>query len=217
MKRNRTLSLLTILLVTALGGLGACGPASQDAAERLKEGSDLTSRANEALIAGDAQTAADLYLEAERAYQEALSHEPDRETRVDIYANLGVVYYQLGRLDDAIESYQAGLDLAPEDADIYSNLGAAYVQKALEAAQTSGGQQASQGYWEQARDAYQAAVQRKPELAQAHFGLGVIHMQLGQNEAAIAAFEAFQEHDTGTDRRATEDAAFYLEQLKGGP
>jgi tetratricopeptide (TPR) repeat protein len=217
MKRICAVALLTILLAGMLAVLAACGASSQTADDLFEAGNDLTTRANEALMAGQEQEAAQLYLQAEQAYKDGLAQEADTETRIDLYVNLGVVHYQLGRLDDAIASYQAALELAPSDADVHSNLGAAYVQKALEATQKQRGQDVITGFWEQARGAYQTAVDLNPTLAQAHFGLGVIHMQLAEKEAAIAAFEAFQEHDTGADPWATQEAARYLEELKTAP
>jgi lipoprotein NlpI len=91
------------------------------------------------------------------------------------------------------------------------------VQKALDAEQKQLGQEVVAGFWDEARQAYERAVELQPDLAQAYFGLGVIHLKGGNREAAIAAFEAFQQHDTGEDQRATEDAAQYLEQLQAAP
>ena len=115
-------------------------------------------------------------------------------------SNLGVVYYHLERLDDAIAQYQKAIKLAPKDADIRSNLAAAYVQK---------------GQLDSALEQYQAAVSANPQLAEAYFGLGVVYQQKGKKDEAIQAFEKFQALDTGKDPTASNLAKQYLQQLKG--
>ena len=68
---------------------------------------------------------------------------------------------------------------------------------------------------EKALEEYSLAVELDPELPEAHFGLGVVFVQLGDNEEAIKAFEAFQALDSGQDAMATQQAQQYLEQLRG--
>ena len=41
-------------------------------------------------------------------------------------SNLGLAYYNQGRLDEAVKEYLAALRLKPDDAEIYNNLGVAY-------------------------------------------------------------------------------------------
>jgi superkiller protein 3 len=169
--------------------LGACG-------EPPGSGGEATT-AEEHFQLGNQYTQEGRFEEAIAEYQAAIEANPDN---VSAMTNLGVAYYNAGRLDEAVTQYQAALELAPNDADIHSNLAAAYVQ---------------QGKLDLALEQYQRAVDLDPSLAQAYFGLGVIYIELGQNEDAIAAFEQFQAHDSGSDSMATDLARQYLEQLRG--
>ena len=62
---------------------------------------------------------------------------------------------------------------------------------------------------------FRKAAELKPNLAEAHFGLGVVYGLLERNDEAIRELTRFQELDTGKDPIATENAAAYLEQLRG--
>lgn len=185
-----------MLVLTACG----TGTSSQEPAlpgESLASAEEHFRKGNELSQAGD-------FAKAAEAYETALEFAPDD---VDAMSNLGVAYYNLGELDRAIEQYTKAIERAPNDADIRSNLAAAYVQKH----QTSG----APDQLDKALAEYQKAVELNPSLAQAFFGLGVVHVLLGQNDAAIEAFERFQELDTGQDPMATSNAEEYLRQLRG--
>ena len=144
------------------------------------------------------------FAEAAEEYEKALELEPDN---VDVMSNLGVTYYRLGELDKAVEIYTKAIAVAPEDADIRSNLAAAYVQK-----QDPGG---TTDQLDMALEQYQKAIELAPDLAEAHFGAGAVHALLGRIDEAIQSFEKFQELDTGTDSKATENAQAILEELRG--
>jgi Flp pilus assembly protein TadD len=190
--QGRVLCLACLCIVLALA---ACGPTTPTEEPPFAE--DYFIQGNEFSQNGDFEKAVE-------EYRQALELEPNT---VDVLSNLGVAYYNLGQLDEAIEQYSKALELAPEDADIHSNLAAAYVQKY----QQSG----AQDQLESALEEYTEAVELEPNLAEAHFGLGVVYLLLQRNDEAILAFVRFQELDTGKDPIATENAADYLEQLRG--
>ena len=187
MKRTRKAALL--LLVGLLGSLAltACGPTVKG---HFQEGNEFF----EAMQ----------FAEAAEEYEKALELEPDN---VDVMSNLGVTYYRLGELDKAVEIYTKAIAVAPEDADIRSNLAAAYVQK-----QEPGG---TTDQLDMALEQYQKAIELAPDLAEAHFGAGAVYALLGRIDEAIQSFEKFQELDTGTDSKATENAQAILEELRG--
>jgi len=176
---------ITALLVGALLGallmLAGCGD-QVTTEEHFAQGSELAKQ-------GDFEGAA-------AEFQAVLDKDPGN---VSAMTMLGVTYYHLQRLDEAIARYQQAIELAPGDADIHSNLAAAYVQRQE---------------LDRALEEYQAAIRLNPKLAEAHFGLGVIHLEAGNKEEAIHAFESFQQYDQGQDPLATGYAEQYLEQLR---
>ncbi len=187
MKTTRRATLLLLIGLLGLLALTGCG---QTASDHFQQGNEFY----EAMQ----------FEEAAAEYEKALDLEPEN---VDVMSNLGVTYYRLGKLDEAIEVYDKAVAIAPEDADIRSNLAAAYVQK-----------QAMDGgtdYLNMALDEYKEAIELAPDLAEAHYGAGTVYALLQQTDKAILEFEKFQELDTGTDQRATENARTILEQLRG--
>lgn len=178
----RTVAVLVAVLLGSLLTLGSCDD-SPSAKEHFDKGRELAQQ-------GDFKGAA---IEFEAVLKK------DRDN-VSAMTMLGVAYYNLERLDEAIAQYQQAIELAPGDADIHSNLAAAYVQKKE---------------MDKALEEYQTAIDLNPELAEAHFGLGVVHLQAGRKQEAIRAFESFQQYDQGRDPLASSYAAQYLEQLRG--
>lgn len=153
----------------------------------------------------------------------------------------GNAFTKNGHYAEAVEEYEAALELDPENVDVMSNLGVAYYQlgqpsmaidmynRALAIAPEDAGIYSNlaaayvQLYepdgttepLEMAREQYQKAVEIAPDLAEGHYGLGVVHALLGQIDEAVAAFERFQEVDKGTDEQATKGAQQFLDQLRG--
>lgn len=187
MKRTHTIVLLILVGLLSSLALTACGPTAKGHFQK-----------------GNEYYEAMQFAEAAEEYEKALELEPDN---VDVMSNLGVTYYRLGELDKAIGVYTKAIAVAPGDADIRSNLAAAYVQK-----QGPGG---GTDQLEKALEQYHKAIELAPDLAEAHYGAGAVYALLGRVEEAIQAFEKFQELDTGTDPRATENANAMLEQLRG--
>ena len=187
MKRTRKATLL--LLVGLLGSLAltACGPEVKGHFEKGNEFFEAMQ-----------------FAEAAEEYEKALELEPDN---VDVMSNLGVTYYRLGQLDKAVKVYTRAIAIAPKDADIRSNLAAAHVQQYEPGGATD--------QLDMALEQYHKAIELAPDLAEAHFGAGAVYALLGRVEEAIQAFEKFQELDTGTDLKATENAHAILEQLRG--
>jgi tetratricopeptide (TPR) repeat protein len=111
------------------------------------------------------------YAQAINAYQAALKLQPDK---AEAYTNIGVVYYQTNKLDDAITQFKKALEMDAKDAETHYLLGAAYVQK---------------DNLPEAEAEFNTALGLKPELAPAHIGLGNIYL-LGQKyDQAIASLE----------------------------
>lgn len=111
------------------------------------------------------------YAQALSAYEATLKLAPDK---AGAFTNIGVVYYQTNKLDDAITQFKKALELDAKDAETHYLLGAAYVQK---------------DNLTDAEAEFNTALGLKPELAPAHIGLGNIYL-LGQRyDQAIASLE----------------------------
>ncbi|MDP3185956.1 MAG: tetratricopeptide repeat protein, partial [Anaerolineales bacterium] len=94
-----------------------------------------------------------------------------------LWHNLGTVYDDLGRSDEAIAAYQRAIQLDPQFARPYNNLGLVYAQ---------------QGQYEQAAELYQQAIERHKtdkDRAVSWSNLGNVYRDLGRSDEAIAAFQ----------------------------
>jgi tetratricopeptide (TPR) repeat protein len=148
---------------------------------------------------------AQLFAPAEIAFQQAIALDA-RYT--DAHANLGVVYYQMGRLPDALQEFNTALSQHPDDADVHHNKGNVLVQQALEASPPD------DKLLGQAIDEYKRALEIDPNLAQAHFSLGAVYFIQNEKSSAMAEFDQFLALDDGSDPAATSAAQSYLQQLQ---
>ena len=132
------------------------------------------------------------------AYQQAVALD---DQSVGYWHNLGVAQYGLNALDDARTSFQRGLDLAPDDAELNYLMGVVAIQfEELSLAETH----------------LTRANQLNPALPEPYFGLGVLYKLQGKRDQAIRAFEAFLEIGPGQDPAAIPVAQAELEALRAG-
>jgi tetratricopeptide (TPR) repeat protein len=157
---------------------------------------------------GRAAQADKVWDEALRKYQEAIRIYPDY-TRTDpvLNINLGDVYFNLGKLQDAAEALERATVLAPASSSAHYNLGLVYarlgryreaetpIRKALElkpefpeAYNTLGRLLLELGRTGEALVALDAALQRRPRFAEAHYNRGLALQALGRTEEATAEF-----------------------------
>jgi tetratricopeptide (TPR) repeat protein len=182
-------ALLTTLLLTGCAGGGetptAAAPAPQFTAQEFFE------QGNALFDQGNLQAAASAYLEAVTL----------DDQNVGYWHNLGVTYYSLNALGEARTSFQRGLALAPDDAELNYLMGAVSIQfDQLGEAETY----------------LTRANQLDPALPEPYFGLGVLYRLQGQREQAIAAFETFLAIGPGQDPAAIPVAEAELEALRAG-
>jgi tetratricopeptide (TPR) repeat protein len=104
--------------------------------------------------------------QAELLYRQVLAVDPKQADALHL---LGVIAYQVGRHDRAIEHIEAALRLRGPDPEMLSNLGGAYL---------------AMGRAAEALSCYQRAVQLRPGFASAHYNLG--NVLLGQKRLAEA-------------------------------
>jgi tetratricopeptide (TPR) repeat protein len=182
-------ALLATLLLTGCAGDGVTSPAAAPAPQLSAE--KYFEQGNIFFEQGDLQAAAN-------AYREAVALD---DQNVGYWHNLGVTYYSLDALDEARTSFQRGLALAPDDAELNYLMGAVSIQfDQLSEAETY----------------LTHANQLDPALPEPYFGLGVLYRLQGQREQAIAAFETFLAIGPGQDPAAIPVAQAELEALRAG-
>ena len=96
--------------------------------------------------------------------------------------NLGTVYYDQGRLDEAIREFQTALKLNYDYADAHNNLGVVYER---------------QGRLDEATKEYAASVMLKPDNADMRNNLGSSYERLGRFDLAVKEYEAALRIDPG--------------------
>jgi FimV-like protein len=91
--------------------------------------------------------------EAVKFFQQAIASQRDHTGAIN---NLGVLYMQMRKPDDAIAAFRYGLQVAPDEEILYLNLSRAYM---------------AVGEPAKARDILQQLVERRPDSAMAKQGL----------------------------------------------
>ena len=143
--------------------------------------------------------------EAEGIYLEVLRGEPDHPVALHL---LGVIAYQVGNHDHAVELITKSLAIKPDDAMAHYNLGNALrelgrleeaVAKFLdaiavkpnlaEAHNNLGNTLEELGRLDDAVASYQKAIAIKSDYAEAHFNLGNTFQELGQFDNAVASYD----------------------------
>lgn len=190
----RLLALGALLLAVWL--LAACADSAGDAAPPTAAAPQLS--AEEYFQQGNAYYEQGDFLAAEAAFSQAAALDGQR---VGYWHNLGVTQYSLDRLDEARTSFQQGLKLAPDDAELNYLMGAVSIQL----------QQLSE-----AETYLTRANELNPTLPEPYFGLGVLYKLQGKREQAMAAFETFLEIGPGQDPAAIPVAEAELEALRSG-
>jgi tetratricopeptide (TPR) repeat protein len=90
------------------------------------------------------------------------------------HINLGRLFFQQGRVDEAIAHNQKALDIRPGSAEVHNDLGLALMQKGLAG---------------EAIAHYQKALTIRPSLTEAHVNLGNALAHEGQLDGAIAQYQ----------------------------
>jgi len=109
----------------------------------------------------------------------------------DARFGLGLAYQKLGQHDEAIKEFSEAVRYVPDFTEVYAALATSYEAKGME--QAARYAQAMivfvNGDYARAANELAEVVKRQPELAGAQLGLGLSYEQLGQRDAAIAAFK----------------------------
>ena len=92
--------------------------------------------------------------------------------------DLGEVFAQAGRLDEAIAHFQEAVEIKPDHASAHNNLGHALVRE---------------GKLNEAMGHFQTALEIQPNFADAYYNLGVALMQEGRVDEAMAHYQKAME------------------------
>jgi tetratricopeptide (TPR) repeat protein len=97
------------------------------------------------------------------------------------YGNLGHIYSQQGRTDEAFAYFQKALEINPRDAEAHSNVGT-FLER--------------QGRLDEAMAQYREALQANSDYAPAHNKLGLALFHLGKVDEAIAHYQKTLQFDS---------------------
>lgn len=112
-------------------------------------------------------------------FKRALSINSDYKNSRYIYLNLGNLYRDMGRRQEAIDILQDALKMSPDDAEIFFNLGEIY----------------SDINKQEARRYYKKAIKLDSSHVKACYNLGILNNDLGDKEDAISMFKKTTEID----------------------
>jgi Tfp pilus assembly protein PilF len=95
-----------------------------------------------------------------------------------IHCNLGLVYLNQGRLDEAFWHFNQSIKAKPSYGLAYLNLGAAYI---------------TTKEYVKAVDAFKWSLQFDRNSPKAHYGLGIAYLELGKKELALMEYRVLDE------------------------
>jgi tetratricopeptide (TPR) repeat protein len=148
--------------------------------------------ADEWLKVGNAHASLNQLDQALAAYQTALKIRPDTAAAL---TNIGTVYYQQGKFDEAAQQMHKALAIDPGDAETHYMLGATYVQQALgiepNGAETPmlGATSVQQQKLDEAEKSFNKAIELKPDLAEAYTGLGNVQLARKNTDEAVKTLQ----------------------------
>lgn len=170
--------------------------------------------------------------EALRSFQTVLALKDDGSVPPrDVYRELGVVYFRMNRIDDAIYVWQTGLRHAPGDASLLNNLSvallqtgrydeaAAHTEMALstdptmpQALNTMGQVLMLKKDYEKAAEYFLKAIEQQPDVAARYWNAALALEQAGKYDRAIHYARAYVEVEQ--DFMARQRAYEFMENLE---
>ncbi len=141
--------------------------------------------------ATDTRAKRPFYEQAIKAYKTALEIRPHN---VEALNNLGLAHQQLGQFDSAIEVYQEGLALNPEQPQLHANLATArdlqsgIYSLAAHRHYQVGAHAKHAGQTEAAAAAWKQAIVESPKYLQAYLQLAYLYFEKSEYELAIQTY-----------------------------
>ncbi|MBA2525890.1 MAG: tetratricopeptide repeat protein [Pyrinomonadaceae bacterium] len=139
------------------------------------------------------------------------------------YYEKGREYFDLGALNEAVESYQRSIELEPRSAEVYLSLGQAYLRlkknqeagrafkqstllnpELAEAHYGLGLHYYAMSRHKNAADAFKRATLLRPGMAKAHYGLALTYQELGKVDALVAEFRILETLDRGLAKKLSD-------------
>jgi tetratricopeptide (TPR) repeat protein len=111
-----------------------------------------------------------MYADAETLYRTTIRKNPGSWMA---HNNLGILFADMGRTDEAMARYLKALELKPDNAESYNNLGLL---------------RANMGRTDEAMAHYRKALELNPDFAKAHNNLGLLLAITGRTDEAMAHF-----------------------------
>jgi tetratricopeptide (TPR) repeat protein len=112
-----------------------------------------------------------IYRDIETLWRDTLTKNPQCWMA---YNNLGTVFFQEGKVSDAIGYFEQALRIKPDNAEAHNNLGMALAQTSK---------------IEEAIAHFEQALRIRPDFAKAHYNLGIALSQTGKREEAIEHYQ----------------------------
>ena len=143
-------------------------PAQENSLVQTKKQQALTIQ--QALDLGIKHQKANDLLKAENIYQQILQAEPNQPVALHL---LGIICYQVGKCEIAIELFKKALAIDPHYTEAYCNLG--NVLRAL-------------GKSDEAIVSFSKAIEINPKIAETHYNLGNILQEVGALDEAVESY-----------------------------
>jgi len=190
MARIDAIRIATIFSVLLIGGGAMAQQPESDTDTRVREGVGQFERGElaaarstfESILEREPDHVVAIY---ELAYTHVALGDPERALEIleeavtrgldvpgEFYSMAASLLDNLGRKQEAISQFEAGIEAFPENHALHLNLGITLL---------------GLGEFDRARTTFERAVTLEPEHPSAHFFLGQIYAQEGQNAAAILA------------------------------
>jgi tetratricopeptide (TPR) repeat protein len=123
------------------------------------------------------------YAEAKEHFLTSMSLEPDRASAV--HHNLGVLAYQLGDMQTALNEFKLALEEDPNDPDSHYQLGATYLILAF----PMGATEPDPDLLHQSEEQFELSLQASPDKPEALVGLANVYMLRSEYSQAIDLLE----------------------------
>jgi len=151
-------------------------------------------------LSQDPQEAGKLYEEALRQFQTVIALKDDGSVPPrDLYREIGVVHFRMGKFDDAITAWQTGLRFAPNDPSLSNNLSIAFMQR---------------GRYDDAAALAMSALAGDPRMPQALNTMGQVYMAKNNFEKAVEFFLKALESEPDVPARYWNVALAYAQARK---
>lgn len=149
----------------------------------------------------------------------------------DLYREIGVVHFRMGRIDEAIAAWDKGLNYAPGDASLMNNLSIAFMQKGQfdkaatfakdalmanpnmpQALNTLGQAYMGKQEYDKAAQFFLKAIEREPDVPARYWNAAIALEKSGKYEQALEYATQYASRET--DPASRQRAAGFIQYIK---